>query len=242
MQCEVVTAPNENINNDKLSIFLAGGITDCPNWQKEIIQMFKNDGVILFNPRRDNFPIDDPNAANEQITWEHNYLRKADVILFWFPKETMCPIVLYELGTWSMSDKPIFVGMDSDYKRRQDVEIQTKLVRPEVKINYTIEDLYQSVKHNLEGVNMSDIKPSDMDNIIEAASKRAKKYKDLKIAEGILRAIYVQLNYALTYVGINQEATNSLLIDDVTEQIEKTKLELSKCLDSLYIITKGDDK
>jgi hypothetical protein len=81
----------------------------------------------------------------EQITWEHDYLRMADAILFWFPCETICPIVLYELAAWSMTDKPIFVGVHPDYQRRQDVEIQTGLARPEVEIVYSLEDLVGQV-------------------------------------------------------------------------------------------------
>lgn len=129
-------------------IFLAGGITGCPNWQSEIVEQLKSSGltnVVLFNPRREHFPIDDPSAAREQITWEYDYLRKADAILFWFPCETICPIVLYELGAWSMSDKPIFVGVHPDYQRRQDVEIQTGLARPEVEIVYSLGELVDQI-------------------------------------------------------------------------------------------------
>ncbi len=42
--------------------------------------------------------------------------------------------------------KPIFVGVHPDYQRRKDVEIQTQLVRPEVKVVYSLEDLAQQVR------------------------------------------------------------------------------------------------
>ena len=128
------------------SIFLAGGITNCPDWQQEMVQLLKDTDLILLNPRRADFPIHDPNAAREQITWEHDHLRKADAILFWFPCETLCPIVLYELGAWSKTMKPIFVGVHPDYARRQDVEIQTGLVRPRLEIVYSVEDLSRQVR------------------------------------------------------------------------------------------------
>lgn len=128
------------------SLFLAGGITGCPDWQQEMKQLLSDTDLILFNPRRANFPIHDPNAANEQITWEHKYLREADAIQFWFAKETIQPIVLYELGSWSMTDKPIFVGLHPEYPRRQDVEIQTSLVRPDIKIVYSLQDLSQQIR------------------------------------------------------------------------------------------------
>lgn len=128
-------------------VFLAGGITNCPNWQQKMRSLLQDADLILLNPRREHFSIsiEDPSAVLKQITWEHNQLRMADAILFWFPRETLCPIVLYELGAWSMTDKPIFVGVHPDYQRRQDVEIQTHLARPEVKISYSLEDLAQQV-------------------------------------------------------------------------------------------------
>ena len=131
------------------SVFLAGGITGCPNWQAEIVELLNESALVLFNPRRANFPIHDPTASEKQIKWEHDYLRKASAILYWFPCETICPIVLYELGAWSMTDKPIFVGVHPEYQRRQDVEIQTKFVRPEVEVVYSIKDLANQVRYGV---------------------------------------------------------------------------------------------
>lgn len=138
-------APNEG-NFQKKSLFLAGGITGCPDWQSQVVTGLKDTDLELFNPRRENFPIHNPDAALEQISWEYRYLRNAHAILFWFPSETLCPIVLYELGAWSKTDKPLFVGIDLKYQRRHDVEIQTKLARPDVTIVYSLEDLIEKVK------------------------------------------------------------------------------------------------
>lgn len=127
------------------SIFLAGGITNCPEWQKEMVGLLSETDLVLLNPRRENFPIHDPSAALEQITWEYDHLRIANAILFWFPCETLCPIVLYELGAWSMTDKPLFIGVHPQYKRRQDVEVQTGLARPDIEIVYSIQELADQV-------------------------------------------------------------------------------------------------
>lgn len=127
------------------SVFLAGGIVGTPLWQKEMVSLLAHTDLVLLNPRRENFPIHDPGAAEEQITWEFEHLRKASAILFYFPSETLCPIVLFELGAHSMTSKPIFVGVHPDYQRRQDVEIQTRLVRPDVKIVYSLPGLAQQV-------------------------------------------------------------------------------------------------
>lgn len=133
-------------NGKEKSIFLAGGITGCKNWQKEAVEMLKDLPIVLFNPRRKNFPIHNPDAAKEQIIWEYNHLRKANAISFWFPEETICPIVLYELGAWSMRKKPLFIGVHPNYSRRQDVEIQTQLARPDIQIQYSLEDLSDQIK------------------------------------------------------------------------------------------------
>ncbi len=127
------------------SLFLAGGITGTYDWQQLVKRYLKDVDIILFNPRRKDFPINDPTAAEAQIRWEFEHLRKASIILFWFPEETLCPIVLYELGAWSMTDKKIFVGVHPGYKRKRDVEIQTKLVRQEVNIVYDLNILVKQI-------------------------------------------------------------------------------------------------
>lgn len=138
-------APNW-YNGTEPSLFLAGGITGCPDWQANMVNMLENTNWVLLNPRRTNFPITDPTAAEAQIRWEWNHLRMAKAILYWFPCETLCPIVLYELGKWSRSCKPIFVGVHPLYQRRQDVVIQTLLERPEVIVVDTLEDLARQVR------------------------------------------------------------------------------------------------
>lgn len=141
-----VEAPNKFWGNEK-SLFLAGGITGCPDWQQDVVKALKDESITILNPRRKNFPIEDSTASFEQIQWEYCHLRKASAICFWFPHETLCPIVLYELGAWSMTNKPIFIGVHPNYQRKLDVEIQTGLVRPEVQICDSIQHLAQQVLH-----------------------------------------------------------------------------------------------
>jgi hypothetical protein len=126
-------------------VFLAGGITGCPDWQAEAIDILAESDLVLLNPRRKDFPIHDPTAAQHQIEWEHNHLRRATARLFWFPCETLCPIVLYELGAWSMTALPMFVGVHPQYQRRQDVEIQTSLARPNVRVVDDLGELCRQV-------------------------------------------------------------------------------------------------
>lgn len=113
------------------SVFLAGGITGCPNWQAELRDLLAHEEITLLNPRRDDFPINDPLAAPLQIRWEYEHLRRATAILFWFPFESICPIALFELGAWLGSPKKLFIGAHPNYSRRLDITNQTFCARPE---------------------------------------------------------------------------------------------------------------
>lgn len=135
-----IEAPNI-YHGSKKSLFLAGGITGCPNWQADIVKMLEKTSLVLLNPRREDFPIHDPTTTASQIRWEYDHLRTASAIIFWFPCETLCPITLYELGAWSMTDKPIIVGIHPKYQRRRDIEIQIAFARPDIMIVYSLQEL-----------------------------------------------------------------------------------------------------
>jgi hypothetical protein len=138
---QYIQAPAEYHPGRSPSVFLAGGITGCGDWQSDVAEMLRGTDWVVLNPRRRSFPIDDPSAAEEQIRWEFRHLRRATARLFWFPSATLCPIALYELGAWSMAPGPLFVGVDPAYARRVDVEIQTKLVRPDVRVVSSLQEL-----------------------------------------------------------------------------------------------------
>ncbi len=140
-----IEAPHEYQGNER-SVFLAGGITECADWQRDLTALLRGEEIVLLNPRRCNFPMHDPNAAKEQIEWEYRHFKKADAVSFWFPKETLCPITLYELGVQMIKHKPLFIGVHPEYERRVDVEIQTKLERPEIKIVYDLNSLSEKIK------------------------------------------------------------------------------------------------
>lgn len=159
---------NFNGAGNGISLFLGGGITDCPDWQAEITQMFAHTDLTLLNPRRklpeQNFwqrfiqtisrsklQIDE----NEQIHWEYKHLLRADAVMFWFCKATLCPIALFELGSWLERPKRLFIGCEPGYARTLDVTLQVHLVRPFQKINYSlgaiaseISDWYKLKKEN----------------------------------------------------------------------------------------------
>lgn len=141
----VVRAPEYKDYPFDNTIFLGGGISGCPEWQTEMIDLLRDTNAVIYDPRRADYS-DSLEVAKEQITWEYNYLIHCEEILFWFPKETICPITLFELGRWSMLNKPIYVGCHPQYSRLFDVQTQMALVRPDLKICSTLVELAEQVK------------------------------------------------------------------------------------------------
>lgn len=143
---KVITAPEkyERQYND-IICFLAGGITNCKNWQSQVINTFlsmEKSGIdlsrlVIMNPRRDNFPIDDPLAAEEQIYWEYKWLEECDIFSMYFASgESDQPICMYELGRNILRMQQKFmvswkdhlaISVEDGYKRKNDVLIQTRL-------------------------------------------------------------------------------------------------------------------
>lgn len=124
-----IKCPSEPNKSSLTTVFLAGGITNCPDWQAIVKEQLSdvNDQLSLIDPRRDDFDATNPLMSENQIRWEHASLRLADAILFWFPAETLCPITLFELGAHA-GKVPIFVGTHPEYKRRFDVVAQLRLI------------------------------------------------------------------------------------------------------------------
>ena len=135
----VVVAPDRLGPPARRGIFLAGGISAVGDWQRDAIGRLHSAWPVIYNPRRPDFPMGDPDAGARQIRWEHDHLRLADAILFWFSFETVQPIVLYELGRWAGSAKPLAVGAHPGYSRRFDVVQQLGLERPGLTVHSDLE-------------------------------------------------------------------------------------------------------
>ncbi len=135
--------PGELKFSEKL-IFLGGSISGAFDWQKDVagklIPYFN-----VANPRRNDYIWSD-SEERTQITWEHFYLNQATILLFHFRFETLAPITLFEFGKhlglaqytpW----KKIYVCIHPEYKRKNDVIIQTELENPELakKISFDLD-------------------------------------------------------------------------------------------------------
>lgn len=139
----VITAPeNYKREANDICLFLAGGITNCRDWQSELIEKLatitNNENLVVFNPRRDNFDIHNPNETIRQITWEFKMLEMCDIFSMYFCGDTTSdqPICFYELGRYiarmqakypgSWSSR-IIVSCEKNFKRYKDVQLQTLL-------------------------------------------------------------------------------------------------------------------
>ncbi len=133
---QVITAPSIEIPKF-ISVFLAGGITNCKEWQKEIIRELEFEDISLFNPRQKHFDVSDKFASYKQILWEFERLEKMDIFSMYYCNDNSDqPICMYELGRnivriqnrfpsdW---EKRIVISVEDGYRRQADVLIQTEL-------------------------------------------------------------------------------------------------------------------
>ncbi len=143
----------DTLNKSKEShpvLFLAGGITGCPLWQDKIIIHLEKEPLVILNPRRKNFDANNPLMEKEQIEWEYNHLNLSDIISFWFPCETLCPISLFELGDrMALGKAKILIGCHPEYKRIRDIKIQTKLRNPNIEVVESLEELVDQIKESI---------------------------------------------------------------------------------------------
>lgn len=160
----MIKCPDEttNLHRAKFSwpwVFMAGGITNCPDWQSELYENLKDLECVFFNPRRDDFDLTDSSMSEKQIEWEYRHLGLCDNVLFWFPKESVCPITLYELGVqlglnyvqraYGRTSNKIFVGCDPKYTRKFDLEKQISLMDNNIELVYSLDDLVIQIKEHV---------------------------------------------------------------------------------------------
>ena len=146
----VIEAPNKVIlDENDITCFLAGGICNCPDWQKEVIEeldRYDSPNLIILNPRRANFDIK-KDSPTKQIKWEFEQLNNMDIFSMYFAnsEKSVQPICMYELGRHlalmphrfikDWQDR-IVLGVEAGYSRENDVRIQTSLAVGFDKLNF----------------------------------------------------------------------------------------------------------
>ena len=148
-------APNELERYSHLdqgrTIFLAGSSTGASNWQIDATKILLPH-FNVFNPRRENYQAFDTKVEREQIGWEFKHLEIAGLTMFYFAPETLALITLLEYGKQLVKCKyapwrKTYVTIHPDYKRKNDVLIQTELESPLLltKIFYNLEEMYEVI-------------------------------------------------------------------------------------------------
>ena len=139
----------DTMSRGDIKIFLGGGISNCPDWQKDILDILEprvtSNSVVFFNPRRSDFDVSNVEDSALQIQWEFDQLDTADLVMFWFPCETLCPITLFELGKMVGRGQQIVVGCHPDYKRLFDVKYQLAIEWSDLNVVDNIQDLASQV-------------------------------------------------------------------------------------------------
>jgi len=120
---DVIKSPSAFDASEKTSIFLAGTIDNgnSTDWQKDVEHALKDQDVLVFNPRRDEWDasweqsISNP-IFKQQVEWELEALESSTVIFLYFTAESKSPISLLELGLHAASNKLIIVCPDGFWR------------------------------------------------------------------------------------------------------------------------------
>jgi hypothetical protein len=127
-----VKAPNL-YNNNKYTIFLAGSIEMglAEKWQDKVVASLAHLDVCVLNPRRNDWDSSWAQSINnpqfyEQVTWELDGLRDADLVFFYFDPCTKSPITLMEIGIAAQSHANVVVCCPKGFWRKGNVDILCK--------------------------------------------------------------------------------------------------------------------
>ena len=103
-------------------VFLAGPIQGAPEWQYTLPEL-KN--VVWLSPRTDKWLLNDFNHT-EQVQWETDALRMANIVIFWIPEEAehvegraYAQTTRFELGENMARGKRIILGAHKEFPGRK---------------------------------------------------------------------------------------------------------------------------
>lgn len=144
------------INKSKKSIFLAGTIDNgnSEDWQKLVENYLlpstnPRTDIDIYNPRREKWNTELKNSFEtpqffQQVNWELDAMKKADIIIMNFAPNSQSPITLLELGLFANSEK-LVVACPDEYWRAGNVQIICN--------NYNI-PLYRSISDLLKNLKL----------------------------------------------------------------------------------------
>jgi hypothetical protein len=139
---------------DKPSVILYGSIEhNVPlDWQTSLASSLSDLPVAILNPCRDDWDstwVEDISFPKfkEQVEWEMDHAKVADVIVFYFAPNTLTPIALLELGMYAGSGKAVVCCPPGFYKRGN---VQIVCLRYGITLLESLEELQREVRRRLE--------------------------------------------------------------------------------------------
>jgi hypothetical protein len=142
----------------EFAIYLSGRGQD---WQQQVIDHFRytEGDTIMKAMNMKNLTLICPKLTRldntkgemkKQIMWEHSHMRSADAIAFYFSEKT-CPTNLLHFGKYISSNKKIFLCLDTSFDKTLEVFAHARIEKPELNINYNVEDLIEEMQRYVEG-------------------------------------------------------------------------------------------
>lgn len=118
----VVHKPPVRPSVQRPSVIFYGAIQSEPAWQSTLAASLSELPIDILDPRRDDWDsswVEDISFPKfkEQVEWEMDFAKVADVIVFYFPPGTLTPIALLELGMYAATGKVVVCCPEGFYKR-----------------------------------------------------------------------------------------------------------------------------
>lgn len=137
------------------SVILYGAIQSDPakDWQGYLTSLLSDLPIAILNPRRDDWDsswVEDISFPpfKDQVEWEMDHARIADVIIFYFAGEpgVLQPITLLELGLYAGTGKAVVYCPQGFWKRGN---VQVVCQRYGIRMYETLEELGKDVRTRL---------------------------------------------------------------------------------------------
>ncbi len=149
----VIYKPPTRANIDRPSVILYGSIESDPtkDWQTSLAASLSDLPVAIINPRCDAWDntwvedVSDP-RFKEQVEWEMDHAKVADVIAFYFKPGTLTPITLLELGMYAGSGKAVVCCPSGFYKKGN---VQMVCARYGIELLETLGQLESAIRKKL---------------------------------------------------------------------------------------------
>lgn len=148
----VVHKPPTRPTVKRPSAIFYGAIQPEPAWQTSLAVSLSDLPIDIIDPRRDDWDstwqedISCP-KFKEQVEWEMDHAKIADVIVFYFLPGALTPIALLELGMYAGTGKAIVCCPEGFYKRGN---VQMVCLRYGIELLDNLDDLKEHVRARLK--------------------------------------------------------------------------------------------